>query len=155
MKKENDLLKRTNEVSQRGAWRGFRNDTEAPISESGESEVPLTPSDEGSQVSNYSQNPTDPPFDGVIHELERCQIVSRSGSPVDNPDQGPGQNSVVYLEASTVSLAVSTSPRESVSESVLANLQGNRMDLIFEADRQRNPELPDPKSPTPQEDDTL
>ena len=157
MKRENDLLKWTNESLQQRTWRGFRNDADAPISEWGESEAPLTPSDEGSQVSTYSRNlpsnPTDLPFDGVIHELERCQIASRSGSPVDDRGQEPGQNSVLCLEPSTMSSAGSTSSRESVSGSVLANLQGNRVDLIFEADRQRMSELSNSKTPTSWEDD--
>lgn len=160
MKKENIFLRKslqTNQSPLQLPWSGFRDNAHAHSEGSDESETSSSPTDEGSKVSGYSQDspvhPTEPPFDGVIHKLERCQIVSRSVLPRGHHNQGPNQSPFVQMEFSTISSAGSTSSRESMTDNHLANLQGNRMDLIFAADRQRMSAQQDSEAPIRTEED--
>ena len=132
MTKENALLKRSLQVSRssrHSTWNGFRNSGDASNNGSDESEAPPTSTDEESQYSSDGQksaaDPVETPFDGVINRLERCTIVSRSVSPTQT-------------EPLAVSPAESAS-QESMTESQLTNLKGNRMDFILATDRDTMP----------------
>ena len=139
MTKENALLKRSLQVSRsprHPTWKGFRNCGDASNNGSDESETPPTSTDEEeSQFSSDGQksaaDPVETPFDGVINRLERYMIVSRSVSPTQ-----------------TEPLATSESAsQESMTESQLTNLKGNRMDLILATDRHMIPVQSDSKAP--------
>lgn len=144
MKKENTFLRRSlqkNQSPRQSAWNGFRDSVNAPSDGSDQSKEPSIPTDEGSKMSGYSQHslahPAEPPFDGVVRELERCRIVSRPASPVGHRGQEPSQDSFLQTAPSTVSSTGSASSQEFMTDSQAANLQGNRVDFIFAVDRQK------------------
>jgi len=90
------------------------------------------------------------PFDGFIGDLERCRIDSQRGSPtVQSPKdqyQRPPATTDPLVTTSVGSSTESISARHHVTESCLADLRANKLDLIFEADRQKGAGDPDFKS---------
>ena len=79
------------------------------------------------------------PLDGFIGDLERCRIDSQCGS----------QSSKEQSRRTSVATSIrseSTPEQYCMTESHLANLYANQMDLIFETDRQRRGANPDPKT---------
>ena len=141
MKKENAFLKQSLTVAQpprRSTWRGFRENVEASSDGSQESESSSILTNEGrSQTSGYARRSPAPTAEwglgGFLGELERCQIRSRSTSPVGHPSR----DSFALGGSSMVSSVGSTSSGHFVTEDCFANLRGNRMDLILAVDRQR------------------
>jgi hypothetical protein len=154
MKKENAFLKRSLTEArppQEPTWSGFRENPDASSDGSHEYEAPSTPTDEGNQTSDHSQHSParsdEPPFDGFIHKLEKCQINSRSTSPVDRRAKERLQSSLVSTEPSMVSSVGSASSQHVMTESYVLNLRGNRMDFVLAADRQKLSAQSDSKTP--------
>jgi hypothetical protein len=146
MKKENTLLKqspRGNQLFRYTTWNGFRNDTVFGAG-SDDSETPTTPTDEGRSQSSDDLQPspavtTERTLDGILQGVERYHIASRPPSPSSDCAQELNQSQITQAERSMMSSAGSYSLQEptAMTDSYLAGLPGNRMDLIFAADSQK------------------